>query len=55
MYKFLAKKAITSIAYETNLLLLDMGKAFDTIRRDLLIDGLKEVLKNDEIYLVAVL
>ena len=41
--------------YETNLLLLDMSKAFDTIKRDLLIEDLKEVLNNDEIHLVALL
>ena len=54
-FKVLAEKAITSIGYETNLLLLDMSKAFDTIKRDLLIEDLKEVLNNDEIHLVALL
>ena len=29
-----------------NLRLLDMGKAFDTIKRDLLIEDLKEVQNN---------
>ena len=32
-----------------------MSKAFDTIKRDLLIEDLKEVLNNDEIHLVALL
>ena len=37
-FKTLAEKAITSCGYETNLLLLDMSKAFDTIERSTLIE-----------------
>ena len=33
--------------------MFDMSKAFDTIRKDLLIDDLKEVLTNDELRLVS--
>ena len=46
---------MTSIDYKTKLRLLDMSKAFDTIRRYLLIEDVKEVLKNDEIHSVALL
>ena len=51
----LTEKAITTIGYEINLLSLDMSKAFDTIKRDLLIEDLKEVLNNDKIHLIALL
>ena len=54
-HSIIAKKAITSIGYETNLLLLDMSTALDTIKGDLLIEDLKEVLNNDETHLVALL
>ena len=54
-FKTLAGKAITSCGYETNLLLLDMSKAFDTIERSTLIEDLKETLENDELHLIKML
>ena len=54
-FKTLAEKAITSCGYETNLLLLDMSKAFDTIERSTLIEDLKEILENDELHLIKIL
>ena len=40
--KILAEKAITSECYETTILLLDMSKAFDTVKRNNLMDYLKK-------------
>ena len=54
-FKVLAEKAISSIGYETNLLMLDMSKAFDTLKRDIIIEDLRKVLNKDEIHLVALL
>ena len=54
-FKVLVEKAISSIGYETNLLILDMSKAFDTLKRDIIIEDLRKVLNKDEIQLVALL
>ena len=48
-FKVLVEKAISSIGYETNLLILDMSKAFDTLKRDIIIEDLRKVLNKDEI------
>ena len=48
-------RKIASCGYETNLLLLDMSKAFDTIERSTLIEDLKEILENDELHLIKML
>ena len=50
--KVLVEKAISSIDYETNLFILDMSKALDTLKRDIIIEDLKQVLNKDEIHLV---
>ena len=39
----------------TNLLILDMSKAFDTIKREILISDLENILNKDEIQIVALL
>ena len=54
-FKLLTEKAITSEDYNIHLLMLDMSKAFDTIKRDTLIEDLKVVLDTDELYLVSIL
>ena len=54
-FKLLAEKAIISENYDIHLLLLDMSKAFDTIKRDILINDLKEILEDDELHLVSLL
>ena len=43
-----AEKAVTSVGYETNLLMLDMSKAFDTIKRETLVEDLRNVFNADE-------
>ena len=53
--KTLAEKAITSSDYTINILLLDMSKAFDTIKRDILIEDLKEILSDDELHIFYLL
>ena len=53
--KLLAEKAITSQNYETTILLLDMSKAFDTVRRNDLLQQLKEVLDEDEVHIMKIL
>ena len=54
-FKTLAEKAITSCRYQTNLLLLDLSKAFDTIEKSTLIEDLNEILENDELHLIKML
>ena len=54
-FKLLAEKAITSADYEVTLLMLDMSKAFDTVRRKDRINILKEVLDDDEIHIMKIL
>ena len=52
-FKVRVEKAILSIGYETNLLMLDMSKPFDTLLRELIIEDLRKVLIEDELLLVA--
>ena len=54
-FKILAEKAVTSQNYEINLLLLDMSKAFDTIKRETLFTDLQNYLNYDELQIVRVL
>ena len=54
-FRTLIEKAITSENYEIHLLLLDMSAAFDRIKRNVLIEDLKDVLEPDELYLVTLL
>ena len=54
-FKLLAEKAITAENYDIHLLMLDMSKAFDNIRRETLIEDLKSVLNCDELFLVNIL
>ncbi len=45
--KILAEKAITSSNYKIYILLLDMSKAFDTVRRNDIFDILRETHDKD--------
>ena len=54
-FKILAEKALTSQDYKLILLLLDMSKAFDTVRRNELFKILKEVLDKDELHMMKIL
>ena len=53
--RLLAEKAITSSNHEIHLLMLDMSKAFDTIKRGTLFEDLKGTLENDELHLIHLL
>ena len=53
--KLLAERAISSADEETTILLLDMSRAFDTVKRKNLIQMLKQVLDQDELHLVKLL
>ena len=54
-YKILAEKAITSECYETTILLLDMSKAFDTVKRNNLMELLATILDPDETRIMKIL
>ena len=49
--KILAEKAITSECYETTILLLDMSKAFDTVKGNNLMKLLETILDPDETHM----
>ena len=53
--KLMAEKAATTPNYETTVLLMDMSKAFDRVRRGTLLDDLKAILEEDELHLVKIL
>ena len=53
--KLLAEKAIASTDYTTKILLMDMSKAFDTIRRDRVIEDLRDILDPAELHMIKVL
>ena len=54
-FKILAEKAIASSNFEINLLLLDMSKAFDTVKRATIMKDLSEVLDPDELHMFCIL
>ena len=54
-YKLLAEKAITSNNYASNIILMDMSKAFDKVDRRKLLDDLRNILENDELHLIKML
>ena len=51
----MAEKAATTPNYATNLLLMDMSKAFDRVERGRVIQDLKEFLQEDELHLIKIL
>ena len=50
--KLLVEKAIISSDYKVHLILLDMSKAFDTVKRNQLFEHLDEILEDDELYIL---
>ena len=54
-FKVLAEKAVTSKSYKIHLLMLDMSKAFDTVKREELFRDLKEILDDDELHLMMIM
>ena len=53
--KILCEKAIISNDYKLHLLLLDMSKAFDTVKRDTLMKNLETILKPDVLHILSIL
>ena len=53
--KILAEKAINLECYKTTILLLNMGKVFDTVKRNNLMELLETILDPDEIYVRKIL
>ena len=53
--KLIIERAITSKNETVYLLLLDMTKAFDSIKRSILINELQKVINNDELHLIKML
>jgi exonuclease III len=53
--KILAEKAITSSNYKLYILLLDMSKAFDTVNRNKLFEGLEEIMMPEELHILHIL
>ena len=53
--KLMCEKAITSLNYELFAKLLDMSKAFDTVRRKMLLNDLKQILDADEYHMLSIL
>ena len=54
-FKILAEKAITSADYKVTLLMLDMSKAFNKVKRRNLVEILREFLPPDEIHMMKIL
>ncbi len=50
--KILGEKALSSSNYKIFILLLDMSKAFDTVRRNDIFEVLKEIVGEDEIHMM---
>ena len=53
--KIMAEKAVTSKNFSTQILMMDMSKAFDTIKRGQLLKDLKAVLNPGELHIIKVL
>ena len=53
--KILAEKAKTLECYETTILLLDISKAFDTVKRNNLMELLETILDPDETCMMKIL
>ena len=55
VFKSMAEKAISSTNYKTHILMMDMSKAFDTVKRNILISDLKMILDDDEMHILKLL
>ena len=53
--KLLAEKAATTPNYVTNVLLMDMSKAFDRVKRRTVVEDLRAILEEDELHLIKLL
>ena len=53
--KLFAEKAICSSDYKIYILMLDMSKAFNTVNRNKLFEGLEEILLPEELHLLQLL
>ena len=53
--KMLAEKATAMTNFTSNILMMDMSRAFDTIDRDLLLEDLHCILEPDELHMVRTL
>ena len=54
-YKLLAEKAIISEQYTSNIILMDMNKAFDKVNRETLLNDMKNIVEKDELHLIKLL
>ena len=55
VFKILAEKAIIEENAEINLRLLDMSKAFGSVKRMHLMNDLNEILEEDELHIIKIL
>ena len=55
VFKSMAEKAIASNNYKTHILMMDMSKAFDTVKRNILISDLKMIMDDDEMHILKLL
>ena len=53
--KLLAEEAVTLADYNAFILLMDMSKAFDTVIRKTLLEGLRKILNPDELHIIKIL
>jgi hypothetical protein len=53
--KLVAEKAAITTNYESNILLLDMSKAFDSVDREILLKDLEAILDEDELHMIQIL
>lgn len=53
--KLLAEEVITSCNYTTRILMMNMSKAFDAVRRSKIIEDLKAILNEDGLHLIKIL
>ena len=53
--KTLVEKALVSNNFDCHLLFLDMNKAFDSVKRNLLLEDLKQVVSSDELHILSLL
>lgn len=52
--KLRAEKAATTPNYKTNVLLMDMSKAYDRVERTKVMEDLQAILEDDELHMVKV-
>ena len=55
VFRSMAEKAITSNDYTVHVLMMDMSKAFDTVKRNTLLSDLENILQKDELHIIKLL